>query len=184
MPARVRLADLLAGLSIAIDLGFGLPPESAIRRCLVGTRLARAHGLADAEVRDSFFASLLLHVGCPGFSHETAALFGNEHARPDGSQGSEAPARSPSGCGCSPWPAIRSGSRTGLRSVTCAGPCGRGRSRGSRPRSARDADASASKCLPDVLSRARLKVDLWSTLLRSHRRRSSSLRRVRSRTAS
>ena len=80
MPARVRLADLLAGLSIAIDLGFGLPPESAMRQCLVGTRLARAHGLADSEVRNSFFASLLLHVGCPGFSHETAALFGNEHA--------------------------------------------------------------------------------------------------------
>jgi HD-GYP domain-containing protein (c-di-GMP phosphodiesterase class II) len=80
VPARVRLADLLAGLSIAIDLGFGLPPESAMRQCLVGTRLARAHGLADHEVRDSFFASLLLHVGCPGFSHETAALFGNELA--------------------------------------------------------------------------------------------------------
>jgi HD-GYP domain-containing protein (c-di-GMP phosphodiesterase class II) len=80
MPARVRLADLLAGLSIAIDLGFGLPPESAMRQCLVGTRLARAHGLPETEVRDSFFASLLLHVGCPGFSHETAALFGNELA--------------------------------------------------------------------------------------------------------
>ena len=78
MPARIRLADLLAGLSIAIDLGFGLPPESAMRQCLVGTRLARAHGLGDADVRDSFFASLLLHVGCPGFSHETAVLFGNE----------------------------------------------------------------------------------------------------------
>jgi HD-GYP domain-containing protein (c-di-GMP phosphodiesterase class II) len=78
--ARVRLADLLAGLSIAIDLGFGLPPESAMRQCLVGTRLARAHGLADSDIRDSFFASLLLHVGCPGFSHETAAAFGNELA--------------------------------------------------------------------------------------------------------
>ena len=78
MPVRVRLADLLAGLSIAIDLGFGLQPESAMRQCLVGTRLARAHGLGDTEVRDSFFASLLLHVGCPGFSHETATLFGNE----------------------------------------------------------------------------------------------------------
>jgi HD-GYP domain-containing protein (c-di-GMP phosphodiesterase class II) len=78
VPARVRLADLLAGLSIAIDLGFGLPPESAMRACLAGTRLARAHGLSEDEVRDSFFTSLLLHVGCPGFSHETAALFGNE----------------------------------------------------------------------------------------------------------
>ena len=80
VPARVRLADLLAGLSIAIDLGFGLPPESAMRSCLVATRLARAHGLTDTDVRDSFFTSLLLHVGCPGFSHETAALFGNEFA--------------------------------------------------------------------------------------------------------
>ena len=80
MPHRVRLADLLAGLSIAVDLGFGLPPESAMRSCLAATRLARAHGLGESEVRDSFFASLLLHVGCPGFSHETAALFGNEFA--------------------------------------------------------------------------------------------------------
>jgi HD-GYP domain-containing protein (c-di-GMP phosphodiesterase class II) len=76
--ARVRLADLLAGLSIAIDLGFGLPPESAMRQCLVATRLARAHGMDEADVRDCFFTSLLLHVGCPGFSHETAVLFGNE----------------------------------------------------------------------------------------------------------
>ena len=80
VPSRVRLADLLAGLSIAIDLGFGLPPETAMRSCLVATRLARAHGLAEPDIRDSFFTSLLLHVGCPGFSHETAALFGNELA--------------------------------------------------------------------------------------------------------
>jgi HD-GYP domain-containing protein (c-di-GMP phosphodiesterase class II) len=80
MPRAVRLADLLAGLSIASDLGFGLPPETAMRACLAGTRLARACGLPEPEVRDSFFASLLLHVGCPGFSHETAMLFGNELA--------------------------------------------------------------------------------------------------------
>jgi HD-GYP domain-containing protein (c-di-GMP phosphodiesterase class II) len=80
MPRAVRLADLLAGLSIASDLGFGLPPETAMRACLAGTRLARACGLPEPDVRDSFFASLLLHVGCPGFSHETAILFGNELA--------------------------------------------------------------------------------------------------------
>jgi hypothetical protein len=77
---RLRLADLLAGLSIATDLGFGLPPESAMRSCLAAARLARLHGLSDDEVRDSFYTSLLLHVGCPGFSHETASLFGNELA--------------------------------------------------------------------------------------------------------
>ena len=80
MPRAVRLVDLLAGLSIASDLGFGLPPETAMRACLAGTRLARACGLPEAEVRDSFFASLLLHVGCPAFSHETVMIFGNELA--------------------------------------------------------------------------------------------------------
>ena len=80
MSRRLRLADLLAGLSIASDLGFGLPPETAMRSCLVATRLARAHGIAEDDVRDAFYTSLLLHVGCPGFSHETAALFGNELA--------------------------------------------------------------------------------------------------------
>jgi HD-GYP domain-containing protein (c-di-GMP phosphodiesterase class II) len=80
MPPRLRLADLIAGLSIASDLGFGLPPESAMRSCVIATRLARFHGLAEDDVRDSFYTSLLLHVGCPGFSHETSALFGNELA--------------------------------------------------------------------------------------------------------
>ena len=51
--ARVRLADLLAGLSIAIDLGFGLPPESAMRQCLVATRLARAHE-RDGHAHDGY----------------------------------------------------------------------------------------------------------------------------------
>ena len=80
MPRRLRLADLFAGLSIASDLGFGLPSETAMRACLVATRLARLHGFAEDDVRDAFYTSLLLHVGCPGFSHETAALFGNELA--------------------------------------------------------------------------------------------------------
>jgi HD-GYP domain-containing protein (c-di-GMP phosphodiesterase class II) len=80
MTPRLRLADLLAGLSIASDLGFGLPPETAVRSSVIAMRLARFHGLGEDDVRDAFYTSLLLHVGCPGFSHETAALFGNEFA--------------------------------------------------------------------------------------------------------
>jgi HD-GYP domain-containing protein (c-di-GMP phosphodiesterase class II) len=78
MPARLRLADLLAGLSVASDLGFGLPPETAMRSCLLATGLARKLDLPEDEVGDTFYASLLFHVGCPAYSHETAALFGNE----------------------------------------------------------------------------------------------------------
>ena len=77
-PARLRLADLLGGLSVACDLGFGLPPEEAMRSCLVATALARKMGLAEDVVSDTFYTALLLHVGCTGFAHETAARFGDE----------------------------------------------------------------------------------------------------------
>jgi HD-GYP domain-containing protein (c-di-GMP phosphodiesterase class II) len=75
----LRLADLLGGLSIAADLGFGLPPEEAMRSCLIATALARERGLAEDEVSDSFYTALLMHLGCSALSHETAAAFGDEH---------------------------------------------------------------------------------------------------------
>jgi HD-GYP domain-containing protein (c-di-GMP phosphodiesterase class II) len=77
---RLRLADLLAGLSIASDLGFGLPPEEAMRSCLIATALARHQGVEEAVVAETFYTALLMHVGCTALSHETAAVFGDEHA--------------------------------------------------------------------------------------------------------
>jgi HD-GYP domain-containing protein (c-di-GMP phosphodiesterase class II) len=76
--AQLRLADLLGGLSIAADLGFGLPPEEAMRSCLIATALARQQGLAEDEVADTFYTALLFHVGCSALSHETAAVYGDE----------------------------------------------------------------------------------------------------------
>jgi HD-GYP domain-containing protein (c-di-GMP phosphodiesterase class II) len=74
----LRLADLLGGLSIVADLGFGLTPEEAMRTCLLSTALARRMGLGDSDVRDAFYVPLLMHVGCISQSHETAAAFGDE----------------------------------------------------------------------------------------------------------
>jgi hypothetical protein len=64
MGGRWRLADLLAGLSMVVDLGYGLPLETAMRACLVRTSLARRMGLTEREPADVFYVSLLLHVGC------------------------------------------------------------------------------------------------------------------------
>ena len=64
MRGSLRLADLLGGLSIVADLGFGLPREEAMRACLIGTALAREIGATEEEVADTFYASLLVHVGC------------------------------------------------------------------------------------------------------------------------
>jgi DNA-binding CsgD family transcriptional regulator len=62
------------------DLGFGLPAESAMRSSLIGTAIARRMGVTDAEVADVLYTGLLAHLGCIGFAHETAAVFGDELA--------------------------------------------------------------------------------------------------------
>jgi HD-GYP domain-containing protein (c-di-GMP phosphodiesterase class II) len=76
----VRLADLLAGLSLISDHGLGLPPDDAVRSCLVATALARKLGLRDWEVADVFYDSLLEHVGCTGYAHETYLVWGDDLA--------------------------------------------------------------------------------------------------------
>ena len=76
----VRLADLLAGLSLVSDLGLGLPPEDAVRSCLVGTALARAVDLDESDVADVFYISLLQHIGCTGYAHETYLVWRDDLA--------------------------------------------------------------------------------------------------------
>jgi HD-GYP domain-containing protein (c-di-GMP phosphodiesterase class II) len=75
---QMRLADLLGGLSIAADLGFGLPPEEAMRSCLIGTALAREWGLSEDVVGDCFYTALLMHLGCSALSHESNVAFGDD----------------------------------------------------------------------------------------------------------
>jgi DNA-binding CsgD family transcriptional regulator len=77
---EARQADLLAGLSQLADLAFGLPSGAAQRSCVLATRLARSLDLPPGEVRAAFYTALLHHVGCVGYAHETARLFGDEHA--------------------------------------------------------------------------------------------------------
>jgi hypothetical protein len=80
MPAGLRLADLLAGVSLASDLGLGLPPEDAVRSCLVGIALGRALELDETDVADVFYVSLLQHIGCTGYAHETYLVWHDDIA--------------------------------------------------------------------------------------------------------
>lgn len=79
MAPPLRLADLLAGLSMVADLGYGFPMGQAMRSCTVGVALAHKLGLPDDDVVDVLYTSLLLHVGCIGFSHEMWVHFGDEY---------------------------------------------------------------------------------------------------------
>src|SRR5688572_23395848 len=75
---QLRLAELMASFSLAIDLGSGQPMEWVIRCTLLGARLAEALNLNEDERRDIFYLSLLRHIGCTANAHSDAQLFGNE----------------------------------------------------------------------------------------------------------
>jgi len=56
----------------------GQPPEDAIRSCLLATSLARKMELHERDVGDIYYVTLLQHVGCTAYAHETAALLGGD----------------------------------------------------------------------------------------------------------
>ncbi len=62
----VRLAELLATVSLASDLAHDVPPESALRDALFSVRLARLAGWSRDELSDAYYLALLYHVGCTG----------------------------------------------------------------------------------------------------------------------
>ena len=74
----MRLADLLSGLSRLADLGFGLPIGTGLRSAVMSIRLAQEIDLPDDQARVALYTALLHHVGCVGYSHETARLLGDE----------------------------------------------------------------------------------------------------------
>ncbi|MGH2427362.1 MAG: HD domain-containing phosphohydrolase, partial [Candidatus Limnocylindria bacterium] len=78
MGRELRLADLLASLSLVADLGMGHDPEQGMRAALVATLLARRLDLPEKESRDVYYTALLQHVGCTAYAHETAPVFGDD----------------------------------------------------------------------------------------------------------
>src|SRR3954447_6589654 len=76
--SSVRLAELVAALSLGIDLGFGQPMEHVLRQCLIATRLADRIGLDDDERASVYYTALLINVGCHTDAHEQAKWFGDD----------------------------------------------------------------------------------------------------------
>lgn len=76
--SEVRLAELVASLSLGIDLGFGQPMEHVLRQCLIALQLAERIGL-DADARAVvYYTALLVNVGCHADAHEQAKWFGDD----------------------------------------------------------------------------------------------------------
>jgi HD-GYP domain-containing protein (c-di-GMP phosphodiesterase class II) len=80
VPERVRLAELVAALSLGVDLGFGQPMEHVLRQALISMRLAETVGLGEDERSDVYYTALMVNVGCHTDAHEQAKWFGDDIA--------------------------------------------------------------------------------------------------------
>jgi HD-GYP domain-containing protein (c-di-GMP phosphodiesterase class II) len=76
--AHVRLAELVAALSLGIDLGFGQPMEHVLRQCLIALRLSDQVGLGEESRAAVYYTALLINVGCHSDAHEQAKWFGDD----------------------------------------------------------------------------------------------------------
>ncbi|MGH2730238.1 MAG: HD-GYP domain-containing protein, partial [Actinomycetota bacterium] len=76
----LRLAELVAALSLASDLGLGQPMEHVLRSCLIALRLGERMGLDDDERAVVYYVALLAWVGCTADSHELSRWFGDDIA--------------------------------------------------------------------------------------------------------
>ena len=80
----LRLAELVAALSLGVDLGFGQPMEHVLRQCLIALRLAELVGLGEEGRADAYYTALLVNVGCHSDAHEQAKWFGDDIALKSG----------------------------------------------------------------------------------------------------
>jgi HD-GYP domain-containing protein (c-di-GMP phosphodiesterase class II) len=80
VPDATRMAELLAALSLGIDLGFGQPMEHVLRQCRIALRLCELIGLGDDERVAVYYTALLVNVGCHTDAHEQAHWFGDDIA--------------------------------------------------------------------------------------------------------
>jgi HD-GYP domain-containing protein (c-di-GMP phosphodiesterase class II) len=73
-------AELLAALSVAVDLGLGQPGEHMLRSALIATRLADRLGLTGPQRDAVYYTTLIMWIGCHADSHEYARWFGDDIA--------------------------------------------------------------------------------------------------------
>lgn len=75
---NLRLADLIAAVSLATDLGMGQPMEKAMRSCLIALGLGRHLEGYAATLSDIYYLALLEHVGCTAHAREWATYSGGD----------------------------------------------------------------------------------------------------------
>ena len=73
-----RVADLTIALSLAADLGTGMPLEHALRTCWLSVRAAEELGFDAGDRSAVYHTALLRFIGCTSDASETAVLVGGD----------------------------------------------------------------------------------------------------------
>ncbi len=61
---RVRAAEIISALSLATDLGIGVPVEHGLHSTLVGMRLCDRLGVDAETASQAYYGCLLFYIGC------------------------------------------------------------------------------------------------------------------------
>jgi HD-GYP domain-containing protein (c-di-GMP phosphodiesterase class II) len=80
-PPAVRLSEVVAALSYALDITEGQPEGHSVKSCLIGMRLADQIGLPPAQRPALFYALLLKDLGCSSNAARICRLFATDDFR-------------------------------------------------------------------------------------------------------
>jgi len=75
---QMRLAELIAAISLATDLGTGQPTGHALRTCYLAMGLARELGVSVQDEFDTFYLALLRFLGCTAEASDDATINGGD----------------------------------------------------------------------------------------------------------
>src|SRR5437773_11153686 len=76
----LRLAELVAMFSLAMDLGLGQPMEHVLRSWIIAARLGDHLGVAREQRGSLYYVVTLAWVGCVADTPAVAAVFGDDIA--------------------------------------------------------------------------------------------------------
>lgn len=75
-PAEIRLSEVIAAMSYALDITEGQPQGHAARTCLIGMRIAQEIKLPPSDQSALFYGLLLKDLGCSSNAAKMCYLFG------------------------------------------------------------------------------------------------------------
>lgn len=77
-PAGIRLAEVIASISLATDLGMGQPMEQGLRMAVVAVGLGRQISCTQQQLSDVYYLALVQHIGCTADAHEFSLYVGGD----------------------------------------------------------------------------------------------------------